>query len=52
MLVWDVTCPDIFTPSYTSVEVGVVLAGQRMKTISKVKFSGELSYRNERRDGQ
>ena len=23
MLVWDVTCPDIFTLSYTSVEVGV-----------------------------
>ena len=23
MLVWDVTCPDIFTPSYTNMEVGV-----------------------------
>ena len=33
MLVWDVTCPDIFTPSYTSMEVGVVLAGQMMKTL-------------------
>ena len=29
----SVTCPDIFTPSYTSMEVGVVLAGQRMKTL-------------------
>ena len=28
-----VTCPDIFTPSYTSMEVGVVLARQRMKTL-------------------
>ena len=34
MLVWDVTCPDIFTPSYTSMEVGVVLAGQMMKTLN------------------
>ena len=33
MLVWDVTCPDIFTPSYTSMVVGVVLAGQGMKTL-------------------
>ena len=33
MLVWDVICPDIFTPSYTSMEVEVVLAGQRMKTL-------------------
>ena len=32
-LSWDVTCPDILTPSYTSMEVGVVLAGQRMKTL-------------------
>ena len=33
MLVWDVTCPDILIASYTSMEVGVVLAGQRMKTL-------------------
>ena len=24
VLVWDVTCPDIFSPSYTSKEVGAV----------------------------
>ena len=32
MLFWDVICPDIFTPSYTSMEVDVV-PGQRMKTL-------------------
>ena len=37
----DVTCPDI--PVFTSMEVGVVLAGQRMKplkyqTISTIHF--------------
>ena len=33
MLVWDVTCAYILTPSYTSMEVGVVLARQRMKSL-------------------
>ena len=33
VLDWDFTYPDIFTPSYTSMEVRVVLAGQMMKTL-------------------